>query len=168
MSMMSKLTSSDTGGKAVSKAERALSPFEEMDRYFDSMFRRGWLRPMQWDWPKISEFANLQGTFTPKVDVIDRDKDVFVRAEIPGIEKDKLDVSVTDNTLTLKGSLEREEKQEKGDYYRRETSYGEFVRTIGLPSKVDNEHVKASYKDGILEVTIPKVEQSQHRTIKIE
>ena len=139
-----------------------------MDRYFDTMFNRGWLRPWQLDWPKFSEYPNLQGTFTPKVDVVDREKDVLVRAEIPGIDKDKLDVTVTENTITLKGSVEREEKEEKSDYYRRETSYGEFVRTIGLPSKVDNEHVKATYKDGMLEVVIPKVEQSQQRTIKVE
>jgi len=165
MSMISKLTSSDT---SKSGKRQALSPFDEMDRYFDTLFQRGWMRPFSWDMPKLSEFYSGQGMLTPKVDVIDREKDILVRAEVPGVDKDKLDVTVSDNAITIKGTVTHEEKEEQGDYYRRETSFGEFVRTVALPAKVDNEHVQAKYKDGILEVVVQKTQQTQRRTIKVE
>ena len=167
---MSKVAKIKPETKEVSKVEptRALSPFEEIDRYFESLFPRGWLRSNRWEWPTLSEAAAPFGGKLPKVDIVDREKEILVRAEVPGVDKDNLDISITENTVTLKGTAHHEEKEEKGEYYRCETTHGSFARTITLPAEVDSEHAKASYKDGVLELTVPKIKKSQRRTIKID
>ena len=147
---------------------RSLTPFEEFDRYFENLFPRGWLRPTHWEWPTWAEATAPFGGKLPKVDIIDREKEVLIRAEVPGVEKDKLDISVSENAITIKGTAHHEEKEEKGEYYRCETSHGAFTRTVGLPTDVDSEHAKAKYKDGVLEVTVPKVKKAHRRTVKIE
>jgi HSP20 family protein len=152
----------------VSRPARVLSPFEEMDRWFEHAFPRKWMQPFRMEWPSWGELAApLEGRM-PKVDVIDRDDELVVRAEVPGIDKDDLDVSVSDNTVTIKGETRHEEKQEKGDYYRCEISRGAFARTVPLPSDVDTDKVKSSFKDGVLELTLPKIAKAKRRTIKID
>ena len=91
-----------------------------------------------------------------------------MKAEVPGIKKEDIEVSVTDNTITIKGSTRREEKEEKGEYYRCEISRGSFARTVALPDNVDSSKVKATFKEGVLEVVMPKVEKSKRRTIAVE
>jgi len=152
------------------KAEprRALSPFEEMDRMFEDFFPRSWMRPFRWEWPSLGEMAKPFEGKMPKVDVIDRDDEVVVKAELPGVEKKDLDVSVTETSVTIKGTTSHEEKEEKGDYYRCEISRGAYARTVALPSYVDADKAKASFKDGVLELTLPKVEKSKRRSIEIK
>ena len=147
---------------------RALSPYEEMERMFENYFPRGWMRPFRTEWPSWGELTAPLEARMPKVDVIDRDEEIVVRAEIPGIEKDDLDISVSDNLLTIKGETKHEEKEEKGEYYRCEISRGTFSRTVALPSDVDSEGGKAKFKDGVLELTLPKIEKTKRRSIKIE
>ncbi len=146
---------------------RALSPFEEMDRMFEDFLGHGWMRPFRRGWPWGEMARPLEGRI-PRVDVIDRDEEVLVRAEMPGVDKKDLDISVSDNMVTIKGSTWREEKEEKGDYYRCEISRGAFTRTVALPADVDSDRAKAQFRDGILELTMPKVETSKRRTIKVE
>ena len=152
------------------KAEpkRALSPFEEMDRLFEDYFSRGWMRPFRWEWPSLGEMAKPFEGKMPKVDVIERDDEVVVKAELPGVDKKDLDVSVTENSVTIKGTTSHEEKEEKGDYYRCEISRGAYARTVALPSYVDADKAKASFKDGVLELKLPKVEKSKRRSIEIK
>jgi len=167
MSKVAKLKP-ETELKEVRKVEptRTLTPFEEIDRYFENLFPRGWLRPSRWEWP--TEVAAPFGGKLPKVDVVDREKEVLVRAEVPGVEKDKLEISVTETSVTIKGTAHHEEKEEKGEYYRCETTHGEFARTVALPAEVDSEHTKAKYKDGVLEITLPKVKKAHRHTVDIE
>jgi HSP20 family protein len=147
---------------------RALSPFEEMDRLFESLYPRHWMHPLRWEHPLWSEMMRpLEGRI-PKLDVLDRDDDVLVRAEVPGFAKEDLDISVTDNTVTIKGESKHEEKEEKGDYYRCEISRGSFARTVALPGNVDPDKAAAKFTDGILELTIPKVEKAKRRTVKVD
>ena len=148
--------------------QRAISPFEEMERMFEPFRRRGWMRPSQWEWPSWSETVMPFGGHVPKVDVIERDDEIVIRAEIPGVDKKDLEVSVTDNTVTIRGSTRHEEKEEKGEYYRRELTQGSFSRTVTLPSGVDGDKATAVFKDGMLEVKAPKVTKSLRRTIKVE
>lgn len=152
------------------KAEpkRALSPFEEMDRMFEDYFSRGWMRPFRWEWPSLGEMAKPFAGKMPKVDVIERDDEVVVKAELPGVEKKDLDVSVTENSVTIKGTTSHEAKEEKGDYYRCEISRGAYARTVALPSYVDADKAKASFKDGVLELKLPKVEKSKRRTVEVQ
>jgi HSP20 family protein len=104
----------------------------------------------------------------PSVDVIDRDNEILVRAEIPGVDKKDLDVSVTEDSVCIKGSVQHEEEEEKGEYYRRETSSGSFARTMALPGEVDATKVKTKFKDGVLEMTLPKVKQSKRLKISLD
>ena len=147
---------------------RALSPFEEMDQMLENFIRRSWMRPFHWELPSWRELTASLESRLPRVDVIDRPEEVIVRAEVAGVEKGNLDVSLTDNTITIKGSTSHEEKEEQGNYYRSEMSRGSFARTIALPADVDGSKAKASFKNGILEATMPKVAAAKRRTIKVE
>lgn len=156
------------GGKELEVQRAApvsrLGRFDEMERLFESFFPTGWMRPFRWERPSFGELEEWR----PAVDVVDRDDEIMVRAEIPGVDKDDLEVSMTDNTVTIKGTTRREHKEEKGDYYRRETSRGSFVRTVMLPGEVNAEKTEATYKDGMLTLTLPKAEASKRRRIKIK
>ncbi len=144
---------------------RAWNPFDEMERLMESFFPRGWLRPARWGLP---EWSALAGGRIPPVDIIDRDAEVVVRAELPGVRKEDVEVSVADNTVTIRGRVQREEKHEEGEYFRAETARGEFTRTVMLPAEVDAEGAKATFRDGILELTLPKVARARRRTIPVE
>lgn len=145
-----------------------LNPFEEMERMFEGMSSRGWMRPSDWFSPAWAETGTRLETKIPKVDVIDRDDEIFVKAEIPGVKKKDLEVTVSDNAVTIKGSTKEEEKEERGDYYRCEIQEGSFSRTVLLPSDVDGDKAKASFNDGILELTLPKVARAKKRSIKLD
>ena len=144
------------------------SPFEEMEKLFDSFFPRGWLRPQQWDWPAIGEMAMPFAGRMPRVDVIDRDTELLVRAELPGVEKDDLDVTVTDDAVTIKATTRQEKQNEQGDYHRCEISQGAFSRSLSLPSGVDVDGAKASFRDGLLELTLPKLDKPSKRRVKVD
>jgi len=147
---------------------RGLSPFEEIDRLFHSVMPRRWQRPYGWEWPALSEIHMPFEGRTPHVDVIDRDQEILVRAEVPGVDKDDLEVSMTDNTVTIKASTEFEQKDEKGDFYRHEISKGSFTRTVALPGDVNGTKAKAKFKNGILELTLPKLEKSKRTRIQVD
>lgn len=144
------------------------SPFEEMERMFGGMFPRARTWPQQWEWPAWAELGSLTEGKAPKLDIIERDNEVVVRAEVAGVDKKDLDVSVTDDTVTIRGCTKEERKEEKGDFYRCEISRGEFARTATLPCAVDGDKAKAGFKDGILELTIPKMERSKRRSVEIK
>ncbi|AKH39333.1 Hsp20/alpha crystallin family protein [Nitrosomonas communis] len=143
--------------------------FTEMERAFDRFFRRGW--PSLWRWGGVPAWDNpfeLEASHSPKLDVIDRDNEILVRAEIPGIEKEDLNISLTGNLLTIKGQCASDVKEEKGDYHRREISNFSFSRSVALPGEVDTAKTTASLKSGILEITLPKAESSKRRSITVQ
>jgi HSP20 family protein len=147
---------------------RMLSPFDEMDRLFDRLLaRRGWLRPWRSDWSPLGDTAWSEPR-APRVDVVDREDDVVLHAEVPGIDKRDLEISVGEDSVTLRGESHREEKQEAGDYFRCEISRGAFSRTVGLPAAVDGAKAKASFHDGVLTLTLPKVERARRHTVRID
>jgi HSP20 family protein len=152
------------------RRETGLSPFADFDRFFDEALGGRWPSLFRRDWPAIPEMRPPFEGRWPKVDVIDREAELVVRAELPGVKKEDLEVTMTDNTVTIKASTqtEKEEKEEKGQYFRRETSRGEFVRTVPLPAEVNGEGTKAVFKDGVLELTMPKVKKSPRKSVKVE
>lgn len=162
-----------TKSKAIAEAvpRRELTLFDEMDRVFDNLMRRGWhhgwMHPLREMWP---EWGGLEEAFdiTPRVDVIDREEEILVRAEVPGVEKKDLDVELSGQVLTLKGERRHEEKEEKGTYYRAEIARGGFTRSIRLPEGVDLEQAKADFKDGVLEIHLPKTEKTERRRIEVQ
>ena len=148
--------------------DRPLSPFDEMERMFEGFFPRRWMRPMSFDWPVLTGASLPFEGRIPKIDVVERDNEVVVRAEVPGVDKKDLDISVTDHTVTIKGCTKEEHQEEKGNYFRSEISQGSFSRTSALPCEVDGDKARASFSDGVLELTIPKLEASKRHTIKVE
>ena len=146
---------------------RELSLIDDMDRMFESFFNRGWLRPfreMRTEWARFEEGVEFR---TPRVDVINRDDEVLVRAELPGVKREDLTVELTGELLTIRGEQHHEERKEEGDLVRAEIARGTFSRTMTLPAGLDGEHVKAEFKDGILEVHLPKLEKTERRRIEI-
>jgi HSP20 family protein len=139
-----------------------------MDRLFENYFTRGWLHPFRWARPSWGELDMPFEGKMPNVDVVDRDDEIIVKAEVPGVDKKDLDISVTDNTVSIKGSTSHEEKEEKGDYYRCEISRGSFSRVVPLPADVDAEKASSKFKDGVLELTLPKVKKAKRHTVKVD
>jgi len=104
----------------------------------------------------------------PVVDVVENADSVTVKAELPGIDPKDVDISVSGDTLTIKGE-KKEEKEEKGkSFYRVERTYGSFCRSISLPTGVEADKAKADYKDGVLSVTLPKSEKVKAKKIPIK
>jgi len=104
----------------------------------------------------------------PAVDVFEEKDDIVVKAELPGIEKDNIEVNLADHHLTIKGEKRKEEEVKQEHYYRSERSYGSFMRTVELPKDVHADRVKASFKNGILEVRLPKTEEAKAKEIKVK
>jgi HSP20 family protein len=140
---------------------RPLSMMEEMERMFENFMPQSWLRPWRME-------SSLLAETLPQVDVLDQDDKILVRAALPGVNKDDLEVSTTDHTITIRGCTSKETKEEKSDYYRREIRSGSFLRTVALPASVDEKRIKAVFKDGLLEVTLPKLEGAKRHAIPIQ
>jgi len=148
----------------------AANPFDEMERMFNEAFPGSWMRPWGWQWHRPSLF-NEPAPFMasqPKVDVIDRDNEVLVRAELPGVTKDDIDISLTEHTASIKATISKEDEKEEGNYYRKETMRGEYARTVSLPASVDTGKANAKFNDGLLEIVMPKIERAKQHNIKIE
>jgi len=147
---------------------RMLAPFDEMERLFERLLPRGWMRPSMWESPLLSEFPEPLELRMPRTDVVDGEDNVVIRAEVPGVDKKDLEVSVNDTSVTIKGKATRETKEEKGDYYRCEIGSSEYSRTLGLPCAIDASKASAQLKDGVLELTLPKIEKAKRHTVKID
>ncbi len=106
--------------------------------------------------------------WTPVVDVYDNDDNFVIKAELPGIDKDGIEIDVKDRVLTLKGERSSENEVKDDNYYRRERSFGKFERAFILPADVDPDKIKADYKDGVLKIDIPKPEEQKPRQITIQ
>ena len=131
----------------------------EMNRMFDDFFRDLEASPY--------ESGGSWETFSPSIDVREDEKEVIVKAELPGMDEKDIDVSLTDNGLTIKGE-KKAEKEEKGkDYWHREASYGAFQRVIPLPAGLNPEKVAARFKNGVLTVTLPRFEEVKSKGRKI-
>ena len=128
-----------------------LSIRDEVNRLFDNFFtgvperRRGL----------------LEGEWAPSVDVAETENDVVVTAELPGVEQDDVDITITDDVLTLKGEKKEEKEVKEKNYHR-------FQRSISLPAGVQADKAKAIYKDGVLHITLPKAEEAKPKQIKID
>ncbi len=103
----------------------------------------------------------------PAIDVFEKDDKFVVKAELPGMKEEDIDVSVVGDTLTIKGEKEMETETKEEDYYQWERAYGSFYRAIPLPSTVDASKIEASYEDGVLEVTLPKAAEVKPKKITV-
>ena len=127
---------------------------QEMNRLFDSFFGR--------------TSTLTEGVWTPLLDIYETKDHVVLKAELPGMKLEDIDITIVGDILTLKGERKREEEVKDENYYRVERAYGAFHRSIPLPSVVDTDQVKATYKDGVLEIKLPKKEETKTKEIKVE
>jgi HSP20 family protein len=160
--------------KAKEKETKAVTPWRpfmdltrwerDMDRMMEDFFGRR-MRP--W-WPERWFGREELELKAPAVDVYEEKDDIVVKAELPGMAKEDVEVNLTDSMLTIKGQKKKEEEIKEENYYRSERSYGSFLRTLELPREVQPDKVKASFKNGILEVRMPKTEEAKTKEIKVK
>jgi len=136
----------------------------EMDRIWEDIFP-----PRKADQPwKRQTAPQEQATVSPAIDIIDRNDEIVVRAEMPGVPKDAIDVSFQDSTLTLKGEVKEDASAKEGHYSYSERNYRYFLRSVSIPFKIRQDGIKAALKDGVLSVHLPKVLEEQPRKITVE
>jgi HSP20 family protein len=128
----------------------------EMERLYERFFD---LRPFR----RFTE----EGEWMPSVDVSETAKEIIVNAEIPGVEAKDIDVNLAGDVLTIKGERKREQEAKGENLHRIERSYGSFYRSLRLPSEVDGDKIKASYKKGVLRITLPKTKKATAKKIEI-
>ncbi len=129
-----------------------------INHIFDDFFY-----PINRDEVKLS-----MGNWNPVVDVYNNDDSIVIKAELPGIDKEGIEIDVKERVLTLKGERSSENEVKDDNYYRRERSFGKFERAFTLPADVDPDKIKADFKDGVLKIDIPKPEEQKPRQITIQ
>ncbi len=139
---------------------RPLQDVEEMQRRFEEIFGA----PLLSTWRRLPE---IERQWLPSVDVFEKDGKIMVKAELPGMKKEDIDVSVVGDTLTIKGEKKTESEVKEEDYYRSERTYGSFFRSLPLPADVDADKIEASYDNGVLEVSLPKVPKAQPKKVPV-
>ena len=140
-------------------------PFNEMVSLRDAMnrlFEDSFIRPGVWPAP----FEGMAATLP--IDVIETKDEVIVKASVPGLKPEDIDISVTGGVLTIKGETKSEEKVEEGSYIRQERRFGSFQRTLTLPANVVADKAKADFENGVLTLTLPKAEEAKPKTIKVK
>lgn len=115
-----------------------------------------------------STSAMSYGAWSPPVDIFERPDGLVIRAEIPGVEKEAIDVRIENNVLTLHGERRREEEFDEAAAHRLERIYGSFTRSFSLPATVDAAKISAAYKDGVLEIVLPKAEEAKPKRIEVQ
>jgi len=112
--------------------------------------------------------AGLFGGWSPALDVFQDKDNVFVKAELPGMKKEEIDISFQDGMLTIAGERKQESEVREGESYRSERFFGRFHRTVSMPTKVEADKIKATYKDGILTVDLPKAAEAKAKQIEVK
>lgn len=157
---------------AQGKPVNVFNPFgdieQALERAFGHFMPHKWISPLRWELPYWGELTMPFEGKQPRVDVIDNDSNVVVKAELPGVEKNNIDISMSVNTVTIDVTDTHTKEDTSGEYYRCEISRGAYSRTVTLPCEVDGSKATANFKNGMLELTIPKVEQSKRRRITIQ
>lgn len=150
------------------ESRRPARLLDEMQRDVERMFESfvsAW--PAGWRPDRFALRAPLEGR-VPRVNVIDREDEVLVTAELPGVDKDDIEVSVGDGSITIRASTRAEDREESGEYYRREISTGEMIRTVAVPDAVDEGKCQAKFQNGLLRITLPKTERAKRKRISIQ
>ncbi len=135
-----------------------LREFARLEREMEDMFGRG----PEWPW------GDWDRGWTPAVDMVDHKDQIVLRADLPGLEEKDIEVTVQNGAVTIRGERKEEKEEKKEDYYYNERSYGVFTRTMTLPTGVDADKVKATFKKGVLEVHLPKAKEAKGTKVEIK
>jgi HSP20 family protein len=130
---------------------------DRMNRLFHESYRS---QTSEDDWA-------LGGTWAPAVDIYEQENNIVLKAELPGVDPKDVDIRLENNTLTLRGERKFDNEVKKENYHRVERAYGAFTRSFTLPTVVDQNSIKAEFKDGVLRVTLPKREEAKPKQIQI-
>jgi HSP20 family protein len=135
---------------------------QDMNRLFDNFFQ-------SFENRLLSPFGEMTGSgvFNPSIDITESERDLKVTVELPGLSDKDIDLSMTNNTLSIKGEKREEKEEETSGYYRMERSYGSFFRSIPLPCGIEKDKVDATFKNGVLTISLPKSKEAQQETKKI-
>ena len=147
-----KLTKTRNGPNTIDMLRR------EMDHFFDD------LDPFSWN---RENSGKALSTWTPIADITENDKEYQILMDMPGMDKNDIKINIQDERVSITGERKSEEKEEKTDFIRQERYYGSFFRSFKLPAKVKEDEIKASFKDGVLKVLIPKAEVVKPKSIKV-
>jgi HSP20 family protein len=150
-------------------AHPLMSLRDDIDRMFDNFMRGTW--PSMGRWFDFEPFRGVGRTvfaLAPSVDVCETDNSYEITAELPGMSEKDIELTLTENVLTLKGEKKEEREEKKKDYYLSERSYGSFQRSFTMPSDANAEKITTSFKNGVLSISIPKSEEAKAKTRKIE
>lgn len=133
----------------------------EMDSLFDEFFGRRALPS------RVAKPSPTSGIYFPPLDIYEKGDEIVIRAGIPGVNKEDIEVTILDNTLTIKGQRSKDTEVREEDYHYLEQHYGSFSRSITFHVAIDPEGMKATYKDGVLEIIVPKSKKEKLREIEI-
>jgi HSP20 family protein len=157
--------------KSSSQLPQQWQPFErfrrEMDRLFDD-FSSGFWRGSLFDMAPPFRRAEAAFRTMPAVDVAETEKAYKIAAELPGLDEKNIEVKLANGVLSIKGEKQEEKEEKQKDYYRRERSFGSFERSFQVPNDVEADKIEASFKNGVLSVTLPKTAEAQKEAKKIE
>lgn len=135
---------------------------EEMDHLFEDFGGRGWLTPM------LDKAQLPQGPWSPQVEVFERDHELVLRADLPGLTKDDVNVEIANDGITIEGERKNEREETGEGYFRSERSYGKFYRRIPMPEGVKAEDANASFSNGVLEITLPALKREERKPRRLE
>lgn len=141
--------------------EIAVDPFRDFQRRLNRLFGEN-----VGFWPENQEAMSLS-TWAPACDVFENDNSITIKAELPGVNREDVKVTIENNVLTLRGERKFEEEVKRENYHRVERAYGEFMRSFTLPNYVDSTKIKAEFKEGMLNLTLPKREEAKAKQIDV-
>lgn len=142
----------------VRRSEIPSRVWPETTRFFEDFFN---------EFPFGDSLAQTRDHWSPAVDILEKDGNLVLRAELPGIDEKEIDLKLEGNVLTLKGERKMEKDEKKPNYHRVESFYGSFSRSFSLPDTIDRDKIKAEYKNGVLSVTIPQKPEVRPREIPV-
>lgn len=149
--------------KQLSKYQPTTAPVNNLRREMDRIFNE--LIPFSW---RLDDVETTMSTWTPTTDMLETAGEYIVEVELPGLSKKDIQINCQDNVLSIEGERNKEKKEEHPGYLRSERSYGNFKRSIMLPTSILEDKVKATFKDGVLKVMVPKAEKSKRKSVPIE
>lgn len=142
------------------RRETALAdPFRVIDEWFDELWR---------GWPSLFDSDTRRPLLRPAMDVVENDREVVIRIDLPGMKPEDVKIELEDDVITISGEMGDTIEKEDDRYHYRERSYGAFQRSLRLPNTVDKDKVEASFENGVLNITLPKLPQAQPKQITVK
>ncbi len=147
------------------KKNWSVDPFSELEALQREMNR---LFDLSYSGKSGQDTSLLAGNWSPAIDVYDSKDNLLVKAEIPGLSKDEIHVSIQDDQLVIQGEKKQDQEVKEENFYKTERFYGSFYRSVQLPSAIEADKVNAKYEDGVLSLTLPKKEEAKPKQITVD